>query len=217
MNSKDFTAQLLRENNELLAGLRCPLAIKQDEKMNVRSMLKMALKNEFEATELAAAWIPSTPEIDVKMGFARQAGDEAKHYRLIEERLRALGENPEGFNPIAAGFGPLFKFLITLEHTVERVAAGQFTREAIALIKNEQFIEFAEAAGDRETAKLYRETIQPDETHHHELGRRMLEKYAVTDDLQQRAREASRRTLELAEELQGMVLQKTGVHHAPGC
>src|SRR5215510_4130782 len=42
--------------------------------------LKVALKNELEAAELAAFWIPSTPEVDVKLALARQAGDEARHY-----------------------------------------------------------------------------------------------------------------------------------------
>src|SRR6266446_9498182 len=53
--------------------------------------LKMALKNELEASEIAASWIPSTPEIEVKLALARQVGDEAKHYRLIEEHLAKIG------------------------------------------------------------------------------------------------------------------------------
>ena len=59
--------------------------------------------------------------------------------------------------------------------------------------------------------------IQPDETYHHELGRKILEKYAVTEALQEKARQASQKTLELAEELQGLLLAQKGVHHAPGC
>src|SRR5688572_14838302 len=45
---------------------------------DVVARLKMALRNELEASELAAFWISSTPEVDVKLGLARQAGDEAK-------------------------------------------------------------------------------------------------------------------------------------------
>jgi bacterioferritin (cytochrome b1) len=111
----------------------------------------------------------------------------------------------------------LFQYLTTLTDTVERLAAGQFTREAIALVKNRQFIELLETKGDYATAKLYREVIQPDEKHHHELGRRLLQKYAVTDEQQELARRASRKTLELAEELSGLALKKAGIHHAPGC
>ena len=35
--------------------------------------LKVALKNELEASELAALWMPTTPELDIKLGLARQA------------------------------------------------------------------------------------------------------------------------------------------------
>ena len=218
MNPKDFVNQLKQQNDSQLWRLKsqeaCP---RENEKMNVKSLLKMALKNEIEAAELAAFWISTTAEIDVKLGLARQSGDEAKHYRLIEERLRELGEDLTNFSPLTQGYSPLFQFLKTLEGTVERVAAGQFTREAIALIKNEQFIEFCKSIGDQKTARLYSEIIQPDETFHHELGRKILEKYAVTEDLQKRAGSASEKTLELAEELQGLLLTKTGIHHAPGC
>jgi len=49
--------------------------------------LKMAMKSELEASEVAALWMQTTPEIEVKLALARQAGDEAKHYRLIEKHL----------------------------------------------------------------------------------------------------------------------------------
>ncbi len=217
MDTKDFVRELEQSNERLLAVLRCPLAIQLSEKMNVKVLLKMALKNEMEATELAAFWLPTTAELDVKLGFARQAGDEARHYRLIEDRLRELGEDMTGFQPFAAGRSPLFQYLSALSGTAERIAAGQFTREAIALIKNEQFIEFCRGAGDAATARLYEEVIQPDETFHHRLGKTLLEKYALTEEAQEKARRAAEKTLELAEELQEIALAKMGVHHAPGC
>jgi uncharacterized ferritin-like protein (DUF455 family) len=144
-------------------------------------------------------------------------GDEARHYRLIADRLGALGFAATSFDPLSKGYGPLFAYLDTLQSTVERVAAGQFTREAIAIVKNRQFIEFCEAAGDEETAALYREVIEPDERHHHELGRSLLRALAATPEAQEAAARAARRTLELAEELQQQALAGAGIHHAPGC
>jgi 1,2-phenylacetyl-CoA epoxidase catalytic subunit len=179
--------------------------------------LKVALKNEIEATEIAARWLVTTTDVEVKMAFARQAGDEAKHYRMIAERLGELGFDARSFDPLAQGFGPLFKYLDSLPTTVERVAAGQFTREAVAVVKNRQFIEFCERAGDRLTATLYREIIEPDERFHHQLGRSLLLKLATTPETQEAARRASARTLALAEELQGAALRTAGIHHAPGC
>ena len=55
------------------------------------------------------------------------------------------------------------------------------------------------------------------EGHHHELGRRLLELYATTENEQQVARQAAQRTLELAEEIQEMARIKAGISRAPGC
>src|SRR4030095_9462134 len=187
------------------------------DKSEVVRRLKMALKNELEASEIAAVWIPTTPETEVKLALARQVGDEAKHYRLIEEHLAKMGVDLSGFNPAAEGYGPMFQLLAGFKTTVERIGAAQFTRESLALKKNEQFIEFCEAAGDNSTATLYREYIQPDEQWHVHLGRTVLEKYAVTPQLQQQARQAVEAVLDLAVKIQNKQLNEMKVSHAPGC
>ena len=187
------------------------------DRSEVVQRLKIALKNELEASELAALWMPTTPEVEVKLALARQAGDEAKHYRLIEKHLANMGVDLGTFNPAAGGYGPMFQLLAGFKSTVERVGAAQFTREALALKKNEQFIEFCEAAGDRETAELYRSQIQPDEEWHVNLGRDVLERYATTAELQTQARNAVEAVLELAVKIQNRQLKEMKVSHAPGC
>jgi uncharacterized ferritin-like protein (DUF455 family) len=219
MTSEEFVKRLDDENHALLGRLAPDDTLKPEAEgdLTVLNLLKVALKNEIEATEIAARWLVTTEDMDVKLALARQVGDEAKHYRLIVERLRGLGFDAASFNPLAKGWGPLFQYLDTLKATVERVAAGQFTREAIAVVKNRQFIQFCEHAGDRETATLYRDVIEPDERYHHELGRKLLLRLATTPEAQAAAARAARRTLELAEELQRAALATAGVHHAPGC
>ena len=219
MTAEEFVRELDEQNQAVLRRLEpeATLAPEVSGDLNVLNLLKVALKNEIEATEIAARWLVSTDEVAAKMALARQAGDEAKHYRMIAERLRELGFDADGFDPIAKGYGPLFNYLDTLRTTVERVAAGQFTREAIAVVKNRQFIEFCERAGDRVTATLYRDVIEPDERFHHQLGRSLLLRCATTPEAQARARRAAARTLELAEELQAAALKAAGIHHAPGC
>jgi uncharacterized ferritin-like protein (DUF455 family) len=219
VTAAEFVAQLDEANQAVLRRLEPEATLKPEVTgtLNVTNLLKVALKNEIEATEIAARWLVTTTDVEVKMAFARQAGDEAKHYRMIAERLGELGFDAGAFDPLAQGFGPLFKFLDSLETTVERVAAGQFTREAIAVVKNRQFIEFCDRAGDRVTATLYRDVIEPDERFHHQLGRSLLLKLAATPATQEAARRASARTLALAEELQGAALRTAGIHHAPGC
>jgi 1,2-phenylacetyl-CoA epoxidase catalytic subunit len=219
LSPPDFVEALDAENQARLRGLEPDATLKPEVEgaLNVPNLLKVALKNEIEATEIAARWLVSTDDVAVKLALARQVGDEARHYRLIAERLRQLGFDPDAVNPLAAGFGPLFHYLDGLTTTVERVAAGPFTREAIAVVKNRQFIEFCERAGDGETAALYRDVIEPDERFHHGLGRTLLLRLATTADAQAAARGAARRTLELAEELQHKALATAGIHHAPGC
>jgi 1,2-phenylacetyl-CoA epoxidase catalytic subunit len=215
----EFVAQLDLENRALLERLRPDETLRPEAEgeLTVVNLLTIALKNEIEATEIAARWLVATDEVDVKLALARQVGDEAKHYRMIAERLRELGVDSKRVNPLAKGWGPLFQFLDTLPTTVERVAAGQFTREAIAVVKNRQFIDFCDRAGDPRTASLYRDVIEPDERYHHELGRTLLLRLATTAPAQDAARRAARRTLELAEELQTAAFRTAGIHHAPGC
>jgi uncharacterized ferritin-like protein (DUF455 family) len=210
-----FLAELDAENARALERIGAAAAREPAEDVTVSRLLMLALKNELEATECAAAWIATTPEIDVKLALARQAGDEAKHFRLIEKRLGELGVDASGFAPGARS--PLLQYLMSLETTVERVAAGQFTREALAVVRNDEFVRFCESRGDPATATLYRDVVQPDERHHHELGRRLLAKLAVTEAARLSARAASRRTLELAEEVQEIARLKLGVSRAPGC
>jgi bacterioferritin (cytochrome b1) len=185
--------------------------------IGIPELLSTALKKELEAAEEAALWMTTETDVDVKLALARQCGDEAKHYRLIADRLRELGVDPAAVAAKSGAPTPMFGYLKSLATTVERVAAGQFTREALAKVHNQAFIDYCESHGDAETARLYRDIIQPDEGHHHEMGRRLLAKLAVTDETQALALAASERTLEIAEELQELVRLKQGICRAPGC
>jgi uncharacterized ferritin-like protein (DUF455 family) len=213
-----FVFELANENAAALERLgRLSGAGEPSDSLTIARLLEVALKNELEAAELAAIWMPSTAELDVKLALARQAGDEAKHYRLISDRLEALGVDARDIDPRKSGYSRLFEYLRTLEGTAERIAAGQFTREGIALVRNDCFIEYCSSRGDAETAALYRDTIQEDERHHHELGRRLLTRYATSVQQQRDAADAARRTIELAEEIQEMARLKAGISRAPGC
>jgi len=218
VTGEEFAAALFEENQAALTRLgQLSEAGDAPQELTIERLLQVALKNELEATELAALWVTTTSELDVKLAFARQAGDEARHYRLIADRLKALGVDADRVDPREGGYSRLFEYQRQLQSTAARVAAGQFTREAIALVRNQCFIDFCEARGDHETAALYRDVIQPDERHHHELGRRLLVIYASNDNEQQVARQAACRTLELAEEIQEMARLKAGISRAPGC
>jgi 1,2-phenylacetyl-CoA epoxidase catalytic subunit len=212
MTGREFVAGLVAEMRALFAqlGEQQTLEAESAGRVEVAVLLRAALKSEIEAAELAGYWMPSTPEMDAKLAFARQCGDEMKHYQLIATRLAALGVDLAGFDPFADGYSPLYHYLHGLKSTVERVAGGPFAREAIAEVRNAQFIAFCERAGDQETARLYREVIQPEEVLHHRLGREVLERLCVTGAQQAAAAEATRATLAIADELSTLAARGGG-------
>jgi bacterioferritin (cytochrome b1) len=217
LNSFEFVDQLVAEMDRLFAqlGETETLESESDGQVDVVTLLRLALKSELEASELAALWMPTTPEVDAKMCLALQCGDEMKHYGLISERLAQLGEDLSGFDPLADGHSPLYQYLRGLRTTVERIAGGPFASEAIAQVRNAQFVAFCRSIGDQRTADLYQEVIQPEEGHHHRLGREILEKYTVTAELQELAAAATRNTLAIADELSNLAAKTTGVHSIP--
>jgi len=217
MDSKTFVAGLVDEMQGLFArlGEHETLAAESGGAVDVATLLKLALKSELEASELAGTWMPSTPEVEAKLVFAQQCGDEMKHYRLIARRLEALGEDLGAFDPLADGYSPLYQYLRGLKTTVERLAAGLFTCEAIAELRNVQFIGFCRSVGDETTAVLYEDIIHPEEVHHHREGRRLLEEMCTTPELQELAAAATRNTLAIADELRSLAEKATGLHNLP--
>jgi uncharacterized ferritin-like protein (DUF455 family) len=182
---------------------------------DAKAMLQIALANEINVSELAAVWMPTTTELDVKLAFARQAGDEAGHFMLVADRLRAIGFDVDGFR--APGESPLFRYLHGLTSTVERIAAGLFTLESLAYAVNENFMAFCAARGDTETVRIYREYIQPDERAHQELGQRLLVKYATSPELEELARTTVGKVLEIAAATRAKAAEKLGAACFPGC
>jgi hypothetical protein len=217
LNSLEFVEQLVAEMDRLFAQLGDTetLEAESEGQVDVETLLRLALKSELEASELAALWMPTTAEVDAKMCLALQCGDEMKHYGLISERLQQIGCDLTAFDPLADGHSPLYQYLRGLRTTVERIAGGPFASEAIAQVRNRQFMTFCRSVGDQKTADLYLEVIQPEEAHHHHLGREILEKYAATPELQELAAAAARNTLAIADELRNLAAKTTGVHSIP--
>lgn len=182
---------------------------------DTKKLLYVALANEISVSELAAAWMPSTPEMDVKIAFARQVGDEAGHFQLVSDRLAALGFDTAGFRP--PGQNPLFDYLQSLSTTVERIAAGLYTLESIAYGVNENFMAFCDQQGDTETVRIYREYIQPDEKRHQLLGRELLAKYARESAMHQQIKSVVANVLEIATEARAKSAEKIGTACFPGC
>jgi len=85
MTAEQFVAELDAQNQSLLSRLAPDDTLRPEVEgdLNVPNLLRVALRNELEATEIAARWLVTTDAVDVKLALARQVGDEAKHYRMI--------------------------------------------------------------------------------------------------------------------------------------
>jgi hypothetical protein len=217
VESREFVASLVAEMDRVFAelGENDTLTTETSGSVDVVTLLRLALKSEMEASELAAIWLPSTPELDARLCLALQCGDEMKHYAAIRDRLLELGCDVGALDHPGEGRSPLYHYLRGLSTTVERIAAGPFASEAIAQVRNAQFVRHCRAVGDVRTAELYEGLIQPEEAHHHHLGRQVLETYATTPELQELAMAATRNTLAIADELSNLAARSTGTHHIP--
>lgn len=218
MDGKEFVAQLKAENEKLLSKLGAAPAVSAQggTPATLAALLKMALKNEMEAAEIAAEWVATTPELGAKLALLRHCGDEARHYQLLAEKVRNLGISLDGYNPLEPP-SPVLAYLRTLPTTVERIAAALVTREAMGGRRNAQFLKFLEAVGQRDVARLYREVINPDEEQHHLAGCAVLAALAVTPEAQEAARRAAARLLEIGDQARTAAMEKIGAPVVPGC
>jgi len=217
MNGVAFVEDLESWRAERLASLlrAGQASLAEDAAGDSTRLLQVALANEISVSELAARWMPTTAELDVKLAFARQAGDEANHFHLVAERLAALGFDLATFQIPNAN--PLFEYLTSLTSTVERIAAGLVTLEGIAYGVNENFMAFCDRRDDAETVRIYRDFIQPDELAHQRLGQQLLAKYATTPDRQRIARDTVERTLDISSKARAAAAVRLGNACFPGC
>ena len=74
MDGTEFVTSLTEEMQTLFARLGETEALESESggPIDVVTLLKLALKSELEASELAGLWMPTTPEIDVKLLLAEQ-------------------------------------------------------------------------------------------------------------------------------------------------
>jgi bacterioferritin (cytochrome b1) len=164
----------------------------------VTDILASALRDGIETAEIAALWLTDEPDLDLRLGLARQVGDEARHFEAFADRIRALGSDPAA-DPRTRAHSPVFRYLRGLQTPAERLAAG-LAREGVARLKNALLAQICEGRGDAETARLCRDVVGPDEVRHLDFCRRELPRYALTFEDQEAARRAVARTLQLAEE-----------------
>ncbi len=190
-----FVEELAGENARFWEGrdVRQDLAAPpQARRAQLRARMRQGVYNELRAAELIAAWIPWVPEREIRALLPRQLDDEQRHYQLLRARLEALGEDPDGFEPLPE-WRDLFDWLVAARSrpSLEKLAMFQFAGETQSCEGFEALVRLASDI-DPETAELYRTQILPDERVHAAIGRRALLLLADSPEAQRRAREACR-------------------------
>jgi hypothetical protein len=213
LNADDFVADLVKTNQAAVDSWDEP-PLSDITASSIPQLLKSALVSEISVADAASFWMPTINEWDVKIAVARQVGDEARHFQLVQTRLKELDPSADFQMPPPSG---VFTFLRDLKTTVERIAAGMVALEWVAYSVNEKFLKACEAAGDKKTAAIYRDHIQPDEKNHFEAGRALLQKYAGTEAGQWRARAACETLLQSMKLARAAALKRSGLSVVPGC
>ncbi|MGH7308503.1 MAG: hypothetical protein ACREK6_07395 [Candidatus Rokuibacteriota bacterium] len=156
----------------------------------IRYRMRQGVYNELRSVELLAAWIPFTPEREIRELLVGQLDDEHRHWQLLRRRLRDLGEDPDSYQPLPE-WEALFDWLITARSrpTLERLAMFQFAGETQSCEGFETLVALARDV-DAETAHLYASELLPDEHRHAAIGRRALHLLADTPAHQAAARQA---------------------------
>ena len=192
------------------------LEAESEGQVDVVTLLRLALKSELEASELAGFWLPTTPEVDAKMALALQCGDEMKHYGLISQRLAELGEDLDRLRSAGRRPQPALPVPARPAHHGRADRRRPLRQRGDRRDPQRPVRRLLPLGGRRRRPpSLYDETIQPEEVHHHHLGREILEKYATTPELQELAAAAVRNTLAIADELRNLAAKTTGVHNIP--
>jgi hypothetical protein len=193
-----FVEELERDLLRGLARLGEQARAAVSDATTVTELLGAALREKIETAEIAALWLADEPDLDLRLGLARQVGDEARHFEMLGARLLELGTDPHA-DPRTRAHGPAFRYLKGLQTPAERLAAG-LAREAVSRLRNGHLAEVARAHGDEATARLCRDAPGDDEVRHLDFFRRELPRYALTVESQDAARRALARTVQLAEE-----------------
>jgi len=170
-------------------------------------VMKSRYFNELRAGEVFGRWLKGFDDLEVKLHFMAAVGEEAKHSRLLGERIRELGGDPFDYQPVPGQIA-LFNAFDGLEDTVERVAAFSLAGEGVADYLIEQALE---APSVPEWLKQPYRAIHLEEKEHGSFPVEALARLADTSEAQRRARRAVAMSLALRrryfEDLDEAVLQ----------
>ena len=163
--------------------------------------------NELRAAEIFGRWLKGFDDLEVKLHFMDAIGEEARHSRLLADRIRALGGDPLDYLP-PPGQIAMFNAFEALEDPVERVAAFSLAGEGVA---DYLIGKMLDAPGVPEWLKAPYRATHAEEQGHGSYPAEVIARLATTEERQRRARRAVAMSLVLRrryfDDLDDMVLR----------
>ena len=156
-------------------------------------VMKSRYSNELRAGEIFGRWLRGFDDLEVKLHFMDAVGEEAKHSRLLAERIRALGGDRLEYEAVPGQIA-MFNAFDALEDTIERVAAFSLAGEGVADYLIERAIHSPNVP---EWLKAPYRAIHEEEKEHGGFPVEAIARLARTPEAQRRARRAVAMSLAL--------------------
>lgn len=165
-----------------------------DEQM--REGLYTRIYNEIVAIDLAREMLDDIDRAEdpqVFIHLLKQVEDEAKHARMLSQRLWNLGGNPEEVFERASESTKEFWERFEGYDAVEMAVLLQCGAERMAQHRHPKELEFY----DDETAEIYKNVIVPEEKFHAKIGTNIIRKMCTDKETQRKALRTSREGREM--------------------
>ena len=190
MDSKRFAKEFVEES-VLLAEERAKQLAQDETPLGKEDLIRSLLTNAWREFNLGV--LPSARQmvqmgrdhLDLKLLLTKQAAEEYLHSRIFLERAQELGAsgNLTDFQTTEEDWG-LFRINNDWDHPYEIAASFQCTGEVLLIPVLKHMLKTT----DPITARLIKEQVLIHEGAHIQTGRKILERFAVTEEIQARVR-----------------------------
>jgi pyrroloquinoline quinone (PQQ) biosynthesis protein C len=153
-----------------------------------------------EIPHILAAWIQNCPYVDVQQKYIAYLHEEAGHPEYLVAFAKELGRDPEEMRQavlIPEFTTPYFYYWLSRGHIVEVAAANNFGNERTNTRKGHVMHEATVKYYPYPSLIKFFQDHAEEEGDHANLGVYVLKKYATTDELQDKATAAAKKSLQL--------------------
>jgi pyrroloquinoline quinone (PQQ) biosynthesis protein C len=153
-----------------------------------------------EIPHILAAWIQNCPYVDVQQKYIAYMHEEAPHPEYLVAFAKEMGRDPEEMRQavlIPEFTTPYFYYWLSRGHIVEVAAANNFGNERTNTRKGRGMYEATVKYYPYPSLIKFFQDHADEEGDHANLGVYVLKKYAITDELQDKATAAAKKSLQL--------------------